>query len=162
MFDEEGNLTRTWIIFFERNFLGARAGGNVTNNTTNNTTGGTQYDRFVFGLATINDLSTGTSVTPKITVERACKLLRWRITANTAPVGANIVVDIKRNGSSIFAAGLANKIVLPAGSIRANNTNFLSSPLNLAYQDELIPDVLQVGTTTPGFRIQIQLVGQIL
>lgn len=160
MFDAEGNLTRTWIIFFERNFLGKRAGG--TSTTVNTSSAGDNFERFVFGLGTVNEIATGTSATPKITVERKCKLLQWRVTANVAPAGNKILIDIMRNGASIFPASLASKILLPDASLEAIGTVFLTTPLVLNVGDKLLPDVLQVGTTTPGFRIQVQIVGQVI
>jgi hypothetical protein len=120
------------------------------------------FYRYVFGLGTGANISVGTSATPKNTSELKVQLARWRITANVAPVGASIVVDLMRNGVSIFPAGFANKIVLPSGLLKNKGTVFLTAPLIMAYEDELLPDVLQVGSTTPGFRIQIQVTGMIV
>lgn len=125
----------------------------------------TVYHVFNFGLAQGADLVVAVEPTSYLTVEapKGIKLFRWRIRANTAPTGANIIIDIKRNGSTIFPAGGANKIVLPAGSLRAKKENaFLSNPFVVNFDDELIPEVTQVGSTVKGFKIQIQLTGIVL
>jgi hypothetical protein len=123
---------------------------------------GNGFYRYVFGLGVAGDISVETSATPKNTSELKVQLARWRITANVAPVGASIVVDLMRNGVSIFPTGFANKIVLASGQLKNKGTVFLTTPLIMAYEDELLPDVLQVGSTTPGFRIQIQVTGMIV
>jgi hypothetical protein len=120
------------------------------------------FYRYVFGLGAGSNIAVGTSATPKNTSEQKVQLARWRITANVAPVGSSIVVDLMRNGVSIFPAGLANKVVLPSGLLKNKGTTFLTAPLIMAYEDELLPDVLQVGSTTPGFRIQIQVTGMVI
>lgn len=121
-------------------------------------------ERYIFGLAQGGDLAVAIEPTSYLTVEQpnGARLFRWRIRANVAPTGANIIIDIFKNGASIFPAGTANKIVLPAGQIRAKGTTFLTNPYTVAYEDELIPKVLQVGSTIKGFKIQIQLTGVVL
>lgn len=123
----------------------------------------TGYDRYVWGLGIGNLLAVGTRVAPIITIERPTRLLRWRITANSAPTGAGIVIDIKRNGtSSLFLAGNPNKIVLAAGGVRNKGTVFATNPFDTVYEDELTIDVIQVGSTFPGYRIEIQVWGLVL
>lgn len=122
-------------------------------------------ERYIFGLAQGSDLEVGTEQTSYITVEqpKGARLFRWRIRANTAPTGSSIVIDMLRNGISIFKSGDVNKIVLPAGQIRAFKENaFLTVPYDVKYADELIPSVIQIGSTIPGFRIIIQLTGTVL
>lgn len=161
MFDEDVNadgglskhLSRTWIIFFERIWKQNKASQAIL---------GVDQDRFVFGLGVGSNIAVGASATPKITVERKVQLTHWRITANTAPTGSSIIVDVKVNGSSIFTAGSANEIVLPATLLKNEGTTFIANPKILLVGDELLPDVIQVGSTIPGFRIQIQIIGKII
>lgn len=137
------------------------AGGGSGSSTTG-------YDRYVWGLGIGNLLAVGTRVAPIITIERPTRLLRWRITANSAPTDASftatsIVIDIKRNGtSSLFLAGNANKIVLASGGVRNKGTVFATSPLDTVYEDELTIDVIRIGSTFPGYRIEIQVWGLVL
>lgn len=149
-------LTRTWIIFFERL---AKLNKEVQTLITNS---GDTTDRYVFGLGVGANIAVGSSATPKITCERKTQLTHWRITANTAPTGSSIIVDIKKNGVSIFPAGTANEVVLPATLLKAQGTTFVAAKTICNVGDELLPDVIQVGSTIPGFRIQIQIVGMVV
>jgi hypothetical protein len=164
MFNEDVNsdgtltrtLSRTWIIFFERIWKQNKATSTVT------TDSGDKFDRYVFGLGVGANIAVGSSATPKITCERKTQLTHWRITANTAPTGSSIIVDIKKNGVSIFPAGTANEVVLPATLLKAQGTTFVAAKTICNVGDELLPDVIQVGSTIPGFRIQVQIVGLVV
>jgi len=67
------------------------------------------------------------------------------------PVGADIIIDLLKNGVSIFPSGNANKINITAGS-SAEFSGFRFVSDNLAYSDGdlLTMNVIQVGSTTPG------------
>jgi hypothetical protein len=121
------------------------------------------YERFVFNLATLNVLALGTNATPRITAERQVRLLRWRVAVNEVPTGSSSIFDIRKvTGGSIFLSGNANKIICPAATARNKGTTFATSNYILNYEDELVVDVLQIGSTFPGFRYVIQLVGVIV
>jgi hypothetical protein len=164
MFEEDVNtdgtqskhLTRTWIIFFERIFKSNKE----VDTTTTSSVG--QTKTYTFGLGVGSNIAVGSSATPKIRVNDKTQLSGWSITANTAPAGSSIIVDIKRNGVSIFKAGGANEIVLPATLVLATGTVFLVSPMIFLPGDLLLPDVIQVGSSTPGFRIQVELFSKVI
>lgn len=70
------------------------------------------------------------------------------VTAKVPPVGSNLIVDILKNGVSIFPAGTGNKLNLtPSGGV-TSVTNFFSN--SLAENDLLTVSVLQVGSTFQG------------
>lgn len=111
------------------------------------------------------DIPVGASATPKIRIATKEVCQYWSITANVAPGGASIIVDIKNNGVSIFPGGTANEVVLPATQLIAIGMSFLGSPATppiLQIGDLLIPDVIQVGASPPGFRVQIELVCKLM
>lgn len=66
---------------------------------------------------------------------------------NTAPTGASLIADVKKNGTSIFSSN-TNRPVIAAG------TNYdlagALSTTSLAAGDYLTVDVTQVGSTVPG------------
>lgn len=67
----------------------------------------------------------------------------------TAPTGAAIIVDIKRNGVSIFAVGFSCEY--PAGtSGLVTYTSFVDAPVTLVKDDLITIDVTQVGDDEPG------------
>jgi len=122
-------------------------------------------ERYIFGLGQGGDITVGVEPTSYVTCEQpnGARLFRWRIRANIAPTGSDIQVDIKKGGSSILPVGAGNKIVLPAGQLKAKKENaFITNPFTILFDEELVPEVLQVGSGTPGFRVIIQLTGVVL
>jgi hypothetical protein len=72
------------------------------------------------------------------------------IAAKTAPVGSDLIVDIQKNGVSVFGA---QKLVLPAGQTLGSTVSF-SAPA-LAEGDTLTTVITQVGATTPGKDVSV-------
>ena len=164
MFNEDVNadgtltrtLTRTWIIFFERLWKLNKILQTMI------TTAFAQTKTYTFGLGVGSNIAVGSSATPKLRVNDKTQVTGWSITANTAPAGSSIIVDIKRNGVSIFAAGGANEIVLPATLVLATGATFLLTPTIFLPGDLLLPDVIQVGSSTPGFRVQVEIFAKVI
>lgn len=79
-----------------------------------------------------------------------------RAMVNTAPVGDDLVLDVLKNGSTIFTT-TANLPTIPDGS----NDNGLSAPPDintLAAGDRLTVDVLQIGSGTAGSNLVVVVV----
>jgi parallel beta-helix repeat protein len=70
-----------------------------------------------------------------------------RAAAGIAPVGADIIVDVNKNGTSIFSA--LNQPRVPAGSTVGAEATTIASP-NLVSGDYLTVDIDQIGSSTPG------------
>lgn len=122
-----------------------------------------QIKVYTFGWG--GDIPVGASATPKIRSAFKTVLQYWTITANVAPGGASIIINVKNNGVSIFPAGTANEVVLPATQVLAIGTAFLGSPSAppiIQIGDILLPDVIQVGASPPGFRVQLEIVGKVM
>lgn len=68
---------------------------------------------------------------------------------NTAPTGAAIILDVKKNGTSIYNVTPANK---PTIAISGNNATVAGPPdtTSLTSGDALTVDVGQVGSTIAG------------
>lgn len=77
---------------------------------------------------------------------------RVRVSAGIAPSGADLVVDVNVNGSSIFADALPTVVA-------GENTGLVNLPTPLAVSegDYLTIDVDQVGSTTPGADVVVQI-----
>lgn len=68
---------------------------------------------------------------------------------NSPPLGQDIILDIRRNGVSIFASGA--ELRFPDGSTTvARVSNFASTPLTISPDDRVTIDVKQVGSTFAG------------
>jgi hypothetical protein len=87
----------------------------------------------------------------------AVTLTSVRANVNTAPVGANVNVDVKRAGTSIFSTILS----IDAGektSVTAATPAVLSTTA-LSDDDELVVSIEQVGSTTPGKGLKLWFKG---
>lgn len=102
------------------------------------------------------------AVGQNVTVRAICsaqpgvRILRWMLTMNVAPTGGNNVYDIRKlpinendltKGISIFPDGNANKIIHEAGKIRADGAKFHHTPYDLMYREELMFDILSIGSS---------------
>lgn len=76
-------------------------------------------------------------------VEYDSVMAPWRFTVGTAPTGANIILDVLNNGTSVFTT--PPEIVIGTRTVLA----VPDSP-DLLTGDELTVDVLQIGSVSPG------------
>lgn len=166
MFDEHGNLTRTWIIFFER--LGMSEAGEP---------GPADVQSVVFGIATpivIEDVGWYPEIA--LPAGQVWIPISARITAYTAPTGASIKVDCYYSidaGNTwrrLFGADSSGNqayLELPAG-LHQNPSPFVSFAGGGAPRDLRIPAralmrcaMKQVGATASGANVIVEVVGEI-
>jgi hypothetical protein len=76
------------------------------------------------------------------------------ISVGTAPVGADVIVDVNQNGTTLFTTP-TNRPTIPDGA----HTSSLAVPdtVTLADGDYITVDVDQVGSTTPGSDLTVQI-----
>ena len=102
------------------------------------------------------DLTTGTA---KATFRVPCAmtLTGVRASVTTAPTGANLVVDINENGSSV----LSTKLSIDAGEKTSTTatTPAVISDSALADDAEITIDIDQIGSTVAGAGLKIWLIG---
>lgn len=77
-----------------------------------------------------------------------------RVGVGTAPVGASVIVDINRNGTTIFS-NQANRPTIAASEFTGVTTGM--STLNVYEGDYLTVDIDQVGSSTPGSDLVISI-----
>ena len=111
-----------------------------------------------WGIGIGQPAAVGTAVTPLYVVPAAGTLVSVSIIAKTAPVGSDLVVDLLDGALSLFGSA---QLHLPAGSRQATATTFAASPQTIAPGDVLSLNVTQVGSTTPGQDVTIQLLVQL-
>lgn len=73
---------------------------------------------------------------------------------STAPVGASIILDIKKNGTSIFTVS-GNRPTILAGSKTAVVGSW--SSVTLTTGDYISVDIVQVGSTSPGVNLVVPI-----
>lgn len=114
----------------------------------------------------------GVNVTNRVmcNAQPGVRINRWHVQANIGPTGAKDIFDIRRlkigetdftKATSIFPSPTNDKVVLPVGAIRAKGAKFVHTPYDFFYEEELIFDVLSIGTTA-GTQIIITLDTQLL
>lgn len=103
----------------------------------------------------VGTLTTGTSVTPIIMVHRALTIVKAYVNVKTAPTDADLIVDINKNGTSIWASTQANRVKCADGATSGVQTSF--DTVALVEGDLLTLDIDQVGSTVPGADLTVTL-----
>ncbi len=103
------------------------------------------------------DLTTGTA---KLTFRMPYAMLLTSIKASvtTASVGANIIVNVKENGTTILSTLLSIDAGEKTSATAA--TPPVISDANLGADSEITIDISQVGTTTAGAGLKVYLIGR--
>ncbi len=119
---------------------------------------GTDYElsegqpSFVF--TAIGVLTTGTSVAPTLIAHRALTIVKAYAEVKTAPTGAVLILDLNKNGSTIWATQ-GNRVQIAAGATSGTETSFDTT--TLAEGDLLTLDIDQIGSTVSGADLTIML-----
>jgi hypothetical protein len=110
-----------------------------------------------WGIGVGSPVTTGTGVTLNYSVPVTGNPKRLSINAKTPPVGADLIVDIlcSANGTGTPTSILLAPFHLAAGEAQATTTGF--TPVQLSQGDFLSLNITQVGSTTPGQDILLQL-----
>jgi hypothetical protein len=91
--------------------------------------------------------------TSRYYLEEARTVVKVRASVGTAPTGAAILVDVNKNGTTIFTTQ-ANR---PSIAISGNTATGTPQVTALAAGDYLTVDVDQVGSTVAGSDLTVQI-----
>ena len=113
-----------------------------------------------FGITVTNetaDIATGTAIQTR---RMPCDINLTEVRANvtTAPTGANLIVDIKLNATSIFTTNLLSIDAGEYTSVTALTAPNITTTL-LTDDSEITIDVTQIGSTVAGTGLKILLIG---
>lgn len=101
-------------------------------------------------------LQTGTNVTrTPIIIPFNVNVKKAFARIMTAPTGASVIVDINRNGTSIWNTNQANRLTIAAGANSASQTSFDTT--SLSEGDYLTLDIDQIGSTVAGVDLIVEL-----
>jgi Head domain of trimeric autotransporter adhesin len=100
-------------------------------------------------------LAVGTDVAPLVIATFAGTAVKCWLACKTAPAGADLVIDIKKSGTSLWAATPANRPRIAAGAATGSQASFDTTAF--AAGDLFTIDVVQVGSTTPGQDLTVKL-----
>lgn len=106
-----------------------------------------------FVLAIGTPATTGTNKTNQIIITRSCTIQKAYISAKTGPTGAALIVDINKNGTSIWNTTQANRLQIAAAATYGTQTSFDTT--SLAEGDLLTIDIDQIGSGTAGQDITV-------
>jgi len=106
---------------------------------------------FVFTLDQY--LSVGANQTPVLIVPLPYTIEKVYAIVKTAPVGAAIICDIQKNGTSIWTTQ-ANRVTIAAGATTATPVTAFDTTA-LVEGDQLTLDIDQVGSTTAGTSLTV-------
>lgn len=76
--------------------------------------------------------------------------------AGTPPTGANLIIDVKNNGSTIFTSSTQRPFIAPGSPFAYGNGTGLN--IALAARSRLSIDVTQIGSGTAGSDVSVQIV----
>lgn len=106
---------------------------------------------FISGAAAV-----GSNVSARLKVDFAGTIVKAKAYSKTAPVGSNLIFDINKNGTSIWASTQANRVKVTAGGNEdSDQTNFDTT--TFVAGDNFTIDTDAVGSSTAGSDITILL-----
>lgn len=120
---------------------------------------GTIYEisenRPAFMVAIAGTLVVGSSLTPIIPVHRDLEIIEAYAVIKTGPTGADIIIDINKNSTSIWNTTQANRLKILAGATSGTQDEF--DTITLSKGDSLTFDLDQIGSTISGADLTIYL-----
>ena len=108
-----------------------------------------------FAFAVVGGLVAETSPTPVLIALATQTITKAYANVKTAPTGADLIVDININGTSIWATTQANRLTIAAGATTGTQTSFDTTALTEG--DIITIDVDQIGSTVAGSDLTITL-----
>lgn len=84
----------------------------------------------------------------------AAEIVDVKARVGTAPTGADLLVDVNKNGTTIFTTQAARPSIAINGTVSTNGTPAVTS---LAATDELTVDVDQIGSTVAGSDLTVEI-----
>lgn len=111
-------------------------------------TGGTAYREFTVLLHVGEDAVIGNNKCPLLIVSAGMTIEKVYLTAKVGPTGQDFILDINKNGTSIWATNQANRAKIVAGQTYGSQTSFDTT--SLAEGDILTFDIDQVGNPVAG------------
>ena len=109
----------------------------------------------VFTFPVTDTLVVETSATNVLIVPKALTITKAYGYVKTAPTGTSIIIDINKNGSSIWSSTPGNRLTIAAGANSGSQTSFDTT--TLVEGDILTIDIDQKGSATAGADLNVAL-----
>jgi hypothetical protein len=111
-------------------------------------------EKYIYFVIPENTLATGTDKTGRIYVNFNGTIKQVDASVNTAPTGASILVDIHKNGSTIWSTQ-GKRVAILATANTGTQSNFDTSSFTSG--DYFTLDIDQVGSTIPGAKLTVRM-----
>ena len=103
-------------------------------------------------------LAVDTDVVPTILAPYALTILKVKLVVKTAPTDANLIVDVNKNGVTIFTTQGNRPTILDGETTEDSSAPDVTA---LAEDDKVTVDIDQVGATVKGSDLTIQVICQL-
>jgi hypothetical protein len=108
-------------------------------------------------FAVTGALTTGTDKAPTILAPCALTITKVKLVVKTAPTGAAIIVDVNKNGTTIFTTQ-GNRPQIAIGETTGDSGT--PDVTSLAEGDKITVDIDQIGSTIAGADLTIEVVSE--
>jgi hypothetical protein len=106
-------------------------------------------------FAVTGTLTTGTDKAPTILAPCTLTITKVKVVVKTAPTGAALIVDVNKNGTTIFTTQ-GNRPTIAIGDTTADSGT--PDVTALAETDKLTIDIDQIGSTVAGADLTVEVV----
>jgi hypothetical protein len=106
-------------------------------------------------FAAVGTLAVGTDKAPTLLAPCTLTITKVKLVVKTAPTGAAIIVDVNKNGTTIFTTQ-GNRPQIAAGATTGDSGT--PDVTALAETDKLTVDIDQVGSGTAGADLTVEVV----
>jgi hypothetical protein len=106
-------------------------------------------------FAVVGTLVVGTDKAPTIVAPCTLTIVKVKVVVKTAPTGAALIVDVNKNGTTIFTAQGGRPSIAIGDTTDDSDTPDVTA---LAETDKLTVDIDQVGSTIAGADLTVEVV----
>ena len=106
-------------------------------------------------FAVVGTLTTGTDKAPTILAPCTLTIVKVKVVVKTAPTGAALIVDVNKNGTTIFTTQGGRPSIAIGGTTDDSDTPDVTA---LGETDKLTVDIDQVGSTIAGADLTVEVV----
>lgn len=109
---------------------------------------------FLFSKQGVLSVQTGKS---RFYADFGFRIIQVRASVNTAPTGASLIVDVNKNGTTIFTTQANRPTIAASGFTDTGTPDIDGDERDIDPGDYIQIDIDQVGSTVPGSDLTVQL-----
>lgn len=145
----------TWEIPIALVAVAAGATGIAAGNVTDERQWTSMYDEQLLTFSALDVLAVTTGTGSRL-MPWPGKILGVWPWANTAPTGASLIIDVNKNGTTMYTTQ-ANRPTITAGSVTTADESTNMDVTTFVKGDRISVDIDQVGSTVPGSDLTVAI-----